>query len=248
MYAAVYESFCHVRSAHSRFVFELLHRQHEFVHTSALADGIEIAYFLTQIIGVEHRRFGSLAQSLAAERDDIRQRFEAHAEVAVKRAHFAYRISSPVETEPFVRPYYARGRQEGRERRLASHGTCPRTAAAVRSGKGLVQVEVHDVEAHIAGTHYAHHGVEVRPVVIHQTARSVHYLRDFQHVLLEQSERVGVGEHKRCRILSDFEAEVRNVHAAVGRGTQGHRFEPRHSGGSGIGPVRAVGDEHFRPL
>jgi hypothetical protein len=49
-----------------------------------------------------------------------------------------------------------------------------RAAAAVRNRKRLVQVEVHEVEAHVARAAVAHQRVGVRAVVVHQAAGRVH--------------------------------------------------------------------------
>src|SRR4029079_2471305 len=78
------------------------------------------------------------------------------------------------------------------------HGDRPGAgpAPAVRLGEGLVQVEVHDVEAHVAGTREAHHRVEVGAVVVQRRADAVHDPGDLLDVRIEQSERVRVGQHQ----------------------------------------------------
>ena len=55
-----------------------------------------------------------------------------------------------------------------------AHRTYAGTAAAVRRGESLVQVDVHDVEAHVAGTGVTHDGVEVGAVVVAEAARLMH--------------------------------------------------------------------------
>ena len=74
-------------------------------------------------------------------------------------------------------------------------GTGP--ATAVRCREGLVQIEVHDIEAHVAGPRDADQRVEVRTVVVEERTGVVRQLRDLQDVLLEDSERVRVGQHDR---------------------------------------------------
>ena len=89
-----------------------------------------------------------------------------------------------------------RPRQELGELLDDAHGARPGPPAAVRRGERLVQVEVHDVDAHLARLGHPEDGVEVRAVAVDQPARLVHQPRDLQEVLLEQPERVGVGEHE----------------------------------------------------
>src|SRR5438105_1026607 len=70
-------------------------------------------------------------------------------------------------------------------------------ATAVRCREGLVQIEVHDIEAHVAGPRDADQRVEVRTVVVEERTGVVRQLRDLQDVFLEDSERVRVGQHDR---------------------------------------------------
>ena len=50
-------------------------------------------------------------------------------------------------------------------------GSVPGTAAAVRDRERLMQVEVHEIEAHIARPRVAHERVRIGAVVVHQSAR-----------------------------------------------------------------------------
>ena len=63
-----------------------------------------------------------------------------------------------------------------------------------------MQVDVHHVEAHVAGTALAEQGVEVRAVVVHEAACLVHHLGNLQHTRLEDAQRVGVGHHHGCDV------------------------------------------------
>ncbi len=58
-----------------------------------------------------------------------------------------------------------------------------------------MQVDVHHVDAQVARAHDAQQGVQVGPVAVHQPAGCVHQARHFLHILVEQAERVGVGQH-----------------------------------------------------
>ena len=114
----------------------------------------------------------------------------------------------------------------------------------MRGGEGLVQVEVHDVEAQVARAGDAQQGIHVRPVAIDQTAGIVHHLVDFLDVLIKEAEGVRVGDHdpgqfviaERCQL---FEVDVP---ALVGR--DGFDHQAAHGGGGGVGAVGTVGDQH----
>ena len=80
---------------------------------------------------------------------------------------------------------------------LTDHdGTASGTATAVRSGEGLVEVEVHHIDAAVAGFENAEQGVHVRAVAINQPAGFVDDADDFGGILIEQTERIRVGEHQ----------------------------------------------------
>ena len=72
----------------------------------------------------------------------------------------------------------ARRRQERLEHLLHGHRTRARTAAAVRRGEGLVQVQVHHVDAEIAGPRDADQRVHVGAVHVDQRALRVQDLGD----------------------------------------------------------------------
>src|SRR5439155_17005429 len=85
-----------------------------------------------------------------------------HAEVAVEGPHLANRLRSRVlEAKSLIGTLNRGNGQEGDEVRLHAHGSGPRAAAAVWGGEGLVQVEVDDVESHVARPGDTHQGVEV---------------------------------------------------------------------------------------
>ena len=187
-------------------------------------------------------------------RADVRVGAHEHAEVALEAAQPADRLG-PVVVEREVRgpgpvrallaPHHLRARQE----RLDAVGHRDRPgagpAAAVRLRERLVQVEVHDVEAHVARPRDAHHRVEVGAVVVERGAHVVHDARDLADVAVEQPERVRVREHQAGHVVRGLRAQVVQVHAAVGVGAHLHHLVAGHRHGGRVGAVRRVGREHL---
>ena len=91
-----------------------------------------------------------------------------------------------------------RGGQEIRQVGGYTDRTAAGSAAAVRHRKGLVQVEVHQVETDVGRAHDAEQGVEVCPVPVHQAAAIMDELDD----LLDDVRRT-------CRAYSDWSASCR---------------------------------------
>ena len=65
----------------------------------------------------------------------------------------------------------------------------------MRRRERLVQVDVHDVEAHITRTTSSQHRVQVGTIVVHQTTAVVDELRNFRDTRLEKSEGIGISHH-----------------------------------------------------
>ena len=104
-----------------------------------------------------------------------------------------------------------------------------------------------DVEAHVAGPRVAHHRVEVGAVVVERPAGLVDQAGDLGDVLVEEAERVGVGQHQAGDVVVDLGPQVVHLDAAalVGRDLDhlvaGHRHRGR------VGAVRGVGRQHLGP-
>src|SRR3546814_8346264 len=67
------------------------------------------------------------------------------------------------------------------------HRPRSRPAAAMRGREGLVQDDVHRIDAQVAGTHTPDDRVEICAVAIDIAARGVNRVRDCLHVALEQA-------------------------------------------------------------
>ena len=112
-------------------------------------------------------------------------------------------------------------------------------------GESLVEVDVHDIEAHVAGTGHAEHRVEVGSVVVEQGARIVDKLLDCRNLTLEYAESVGVGHHHRRHRVIEQRGEGIDIDRAVGERFHRHHAETGYSGRGGIGAVGRVGDYHL---
>ena len=78
-----------------------------------------------------------------------------------------------------------------------------------------MQVDVDDVEAHVAGPRDAADGVQVRAVVVHERAGGVEDVADLLDVLVEEAERRRVREHQAGGVLVDLAAQVVEVDVAA---------------------------------
>src|SRR3954452_23267796 len=76
-----------------------------------------------------------------------------------------------------------------------------RTTPAVRDGERLVQIEVRDVGAELAGPGDAHERVEVRAVEVYLTALFVHDRTDLADLFLVHAVRRRIGDHQCGEII-----------------------------------------------
>src|SRR5450759_4506982 len=114
---------------------------------------------------------------------------------------------------------------------------------AVGRAERLVGVEVHHVEAHVAGPADAEHGVDVGAVVVEQAAGVMHEPGDLRDVLVEDAEGVGIGEHETGEIVVKQLPERLKVDAAAGVAADGDGLVPRHDDAGRVRAVGGVGDD-----
>ena len=100
--------------------------------------------------------------------------------------------------------HHTRGGEETLHAFAHTDGTRTGTAATMRRGESLVEIDVHHIESHVAGAAIAQHGVEVGSVVVHQSAAVVDQFRNFRNVLFEDAECVRVGHHHGSNAVALF--------------------------------------------
>ncbi len=107
-----------------------------------------------------------------------------------------------------------------------------------------MQIDVHRIDAEVAGPDLADDRVEIGAVAINQPAGRMHRLRDRDHVRLEQAAGVGVGDHHRRDVRPEPRLQGGEVDPA-GR-VRGDVLDPiaGERGGRRVGAVRALGHEH----
>ena len=115
----------------------------------------------------------------------------------------------------------------------------------MRRRKRLVQVQVHHVDAEVAGPHLADQRVHVGAVHVEQAALGVQDVGDLVDVLLEHAERIGIGQHQRGDIFVHLRRERRDVDHAPRIRLQILDRVADHRGRRRIGSVRGVGNQNL---
>ena len=198
-----------------------------------------------QVVGIQHREPAHVGQSVATEGAQVGVAAHRVVDVAVEGTHPADRARAPVvvavgvAVAAYHRQRQIRG-QFGGDRGGAGAGT----TAAVRHAERLVQVEVQNVGAQVAGAGDADHGVHVGAVHVHQPTGIVHGRGDVGDALYEQAERVGVGDHQPGDVVVERILQRGEVEAAVCAGGHGTRPVAGHGGGGRVGAVRRIGHQH----
>ena len=106
-----------------------------------------------------------------------------------------------------------------------------------------MQVQVHDVGAEVAGANLADQRVHVGAVHVEQRALGVQHVGDLVDLLLEDAQRIGIGQHQRGDIFVDLRYQRSDVHHAGGIRFQVLDRVAAHRGRRRVGAVRGVGDE-----
>ena len=105
------------------------------------------------------------------------------------------------------------GAREIRHQRVSGPDrTRPRSAPAMRRRKGLVQVKVHHVKAQLAGLDDAHERIKVGAIPVDEAASLMHAPAHLDHVLVKQTQGVGIGEHNPRELVVQVWLEGGQVH------------------------------------
>ena len=126
-----------------------------------------------------------------------------------------------------------------------------RAAAPVRDAERLVQVEVADVRAEVAGPGEPDQRVQVRAVDVDLAATGVHDLAQLADPRLEHAVRGGVRDHDRREPVGrgiDLTAQVAEIDVAVVVAPHHHHLHAGHHRARGVGAVRTRRDEAHRAL
>jgi hypothetical protein len=118
-----------------------------------------------------------------------------------------------------------------------------RSPPAVGRGECLVQVHVHDVESHVARADDTENGIEVGAVVVEQAPHLVHGRGNGLDVLLEEPQRVGVGQHDAGHVGVEHRAQRLQVDAATVVAGHGDRLVAAQGDRGRIGAVGRVRDD-----
>ena len=192
-----------------------------------------------QIIGVQHGVFADQSQSVRAVHPDIAIGPDVHAKVSVEAMqtpdafcrlvppipHFAFLGFPPMVRADTPRVHFALPL-------VPNPGT-----STVRRREGLMKVVVHDIDPEIAWTGYAKDRIEIRAVVVNETAGAVNDLDHFLNVLVPQPERVRIRDHQRRRVRSGKFPQPLNVDIASWVRPNRHDVESRHRRGRRIRPM-----------
>src|SRR5205807_3632010 len=170
---------------------------------------------------------------------DVGEGAHEHAEISVEGAHASDGLRAVVFK---AQRTVALGDQDRRwqkrfESALDGDRTGPGTTAAVWRRERLVQIEVHDVDTEVARPNLADQGVHVGAVHIEQAALGVQNLGDFVDLLLEDAQRVRVGEHERGNFVVHLRFKRGDLDHAAGIGLQILYRVAHHRSGGGVGTV-----------
>src|SRR6185369_14283006 len=137
------------------------------------------------VVGVEHRIFRDLLEAVRPMAEDVGQRTREHAHLAVEGDHPAEGASMMLaggfllhQTE-LVAVALDKGKRSIRRQRLRQHDRAGAgTSSTVRSREGLVKVDMHRIDAEVAGADLSDDRVEIRAVAIDERARSMNRVAD----------------------------------------------------------------------
>ena len=205
---------------------------------------------LLDIVGTQHRQFAGQLDVLLSKGQDVGISPEDNPEIAQESRHLTGRLLGRTHhLEGTIRGTdHLRNRDDLCQTGCHTHRTAAGTASAMRRREGLVQVQVHDVKAHVSRTDHTQHRVHIGPVVIEQAAAGVYQRGDLHNLLLEETEGVRVGHHDAGDGIVQQGFQVVHIHQTFRRGFDHHHLQAANGRTRGIGTVGAVRDDDARAL
>ena len=154
---------------------------------------------LANVVRIQHGVFGGLPQAVGAVRQNVGQRADEHAEVAVESAHPSDGLR-PVIFEPSVPSGFRHNTGVGRNgSRIFFTATGPEPGPPPPCGVENVLCRFRCITStpKSPGRDFADERVHIRAVHVQQRRLWRAGFGDLVDVLLENAQRVGVGEHQR---------------------------------------------------
>ena len=188
---------------------------------SANRQFVHILQTLLDIVRIQCGQRTHHLDILLTHRKNVSKGTKNHAEVSEERSDAAQRLVIIRLNSQHILLFIqddAWSREEGLQTFPYAHRTASRTSATMRCGECLVQIDMHHVESHVTRSTSPQHRIQVRPVVIHQSAAVVYPLGNLRNILLEQSQRIRVCHHhpRNLRsVLFNQCDEVRQIHQSL---------------------------------
>src|SRR5262249_55560408 len=152
----------------------------DFVHGGQGIGKIENAFqLLANVVGVEDRVLGGLTDA-GAVGQNIGQGANEHAEISAEGTHFADGGRPHAFKSQLAACFFDQNGNGPKRLQdlLHGHRAGAGAASAMRGAERLVQVEVHDVHAELAGARDAGESVHVGAIHVEERAFGVQYVGD----------------------------------------------------------------------
>ena len=175
---------------------------------------------LLDVVGIKSGKRTNLANVLATERKNVGDGTQGNTEIAKESTHRTKRLAEIARFNKeavavFIENNTRRG-QELLQARTHTYRTATRTATAMRSGECFVQINMNNIETHVAGTTLAKHRVEVGAIVIHQCTTLMNKLCYLGNIFFKQAQRVWIGHHHGCNVVTKERLQVVNINKTIG--------------------------------
>lgn len=181
--AKVQKGLGNVQSADVLLFVDAFQAHYKLVHAGCVVSyRIEILQLFLHVVGVENRVLCQLRNSVGSIGKKECKGSYHYQEVSVETCYAAdavlglcvFSVNHSLSWEELCQEIFA------------ATWTASRTAAAVRSGEGLMEIQVDNIESDISRTNDADNRIQVGTVVVAETAGFVNETGDLQDVFVEK--------------------------------------------------------------
>ncbi len=243
--AEVHEALGHVSGIDAVSGFEIAQVEDALVGDApcgARIEGLEFRQELGRhVVGVEDGDLGDFAEAFCAEHLDVGVGDGQEQRASIRsRTHGVHTVAAAFADHRVAG-------QVGFQRCGTADGADARTAAAVRHGEGLVEVEVAYIRADVTRIGEAHLGVHVGAVHVEEAAVAVDDVHNLADTDLEYAVRRRIGDHHAGQPVAgsgSFFGQFFHIDVAVVVATDQDDLVAGHRGGCRVGAMGGGRDDH----
>ena len=200
---------------------------------------------LLDVIGIQHGHLTCPFQSFRAQRPYVGVSLDHDIKIPVKGLHFTDIFRVIIGPRECISLFNHLGNWQKRQKSVPyTDGATSRPATPMRCRACFVEIQLDDVKSEVPRFRDAHERIGIGTITVQESPLVVYYLGHGLDIPFEQSQCIGVREHKPGSVFRHQLLQVLEINTAFIVGTHGHGLKPAQRTRCRIGPVSCIGNQY----